>query len=61
MLQLWLERTPSLSDSYFSFWEKYKLAVKRWLDDECLEPALVGRTISSLLSLEFHFHGLEVP
>jgi len=41
LLQRWLERTPGLSDRYFNFWQKYKAAVKRWLNDEFLQPALV--------------------
>jgi len=52
MLQRWLERTPGLSDSYFNFWQKYKDAVKRWLDDVYLAPAQVCRT----LTLLFRYH-----
>jgi len=53
MLQRWLERTPGLSDSYFNFWQKYKDAVRRWLNEEYLEPALVCTTKLLVCSVKF--------
>jgi tryptophan 2,3-dioxygenase len=41
LLQRWLERTPGLEKKGYSFWTKYEIAVKAWLQNEFHYPATV--------------------
>ena len=40
--QRWLSRTPGLEADGFNFWDKYKTAVIRYLDDAYRVPAMVS-------------------
>lgn len=67
LLQKWLERTPGLERTGFNFWDKYKTAVQRYMEDQRIdaehikEPGERNIALTEVQKLEESFNTILDP